>query len=376
MKITGMDFDVIQIPLKEPFYPCWIPGFPQAHNTLNLIRIYTDEGITGISACMALFKESIGLKDLLLPFLINRDPFDTKLFNNILRSATFLGFRLWYIEIAFWDILAKAKNQPLYQWLGSNKDKVKAYASTGEVRETKRRVEDALKIKKMGFQAIKLRAHSMNSEDDIKTVEAVRNALGDDFEIMVDANQGWPVYGLAPFPLWDFKTAFDFCQEMEKLNVKWVEEPLYKHDYDGLAKLRAETNIPIAGGEMNSDLHDFKILMEKGCLDIYQPDCTLSGGITTILEVIELTQKNNLKFTPHTWTNGIGLAANLHMAASAKNCEWIEFPYEPPGWTIEVRDGILKEPLIIDKEGFVHLPQKPGLGIEIDEEILQKYKIS
>lgn len=372
MVINDIDVWSVEIPLKATFWPSWIPGYPQTHNRLTLLRLKTDEGVSGYSAGPAFAKEGKALKELLF-LLFNRDPFNVEEIIRILRNATYLGFRLWFVEVALWDIIGKACGQPVYKLLGGQKNKVKAYCSTGEIREPKKRVEDVLKFKEMGFGAVKLRLHSMDYRKDLKVVEAVREAVGDSMDIMCDANQAWPVHGLGDTPVWDLKTAVTVAKELEKLNVLWLEEPLYKNDYNGLKELRSKVNLQIAGGEMNTDLHEFRDLIANRCYDILQPDATLSTGLWNARKVAGMCEANNLKFIPHTWTNGIGFAANLQLMGATPACEWCEFPYDPPGWTPEGRDALLKEPFLTEKHGFVRVPEKPGLGIEINEEIVQKY---
>lgn len=375
MQIVNVEAIPIEIPLKEPFFPSWLPGYPQNHNRLTLIKVYTDEKITGYSAGVAFLNEGKMFGDLLAPFLIGRDPFAVEEIIPILRNATYLGFRVWFVEIALWDIIGKATKQPIYKLLGGARNKILAYASTGEVREAKRRVEDILHLKEKGFKAAKLRFHSLDYKKDLETAEKVREAVGEDFGLMVDGNQGWPVYGMAPFLKWDFKTALTIAKELKNLNCLWLEEPLYKHDYEHLKLLREKVDLPIAGGEMNADLHEFRDLINMRCFDILQPDATLCTGILNARKVAGMAEAAGIKFAPHTWTNGIGLAANLQIMGAVPNCEWAEYPIEYNSWVPEVRDGILTEPITVGKDGYIKIPDKPGLGIEIDEEKVKKFKV-
>lgn len=374
MHIKDLEMYSVSVPLPGAFYPSWIPGYPQTSNTMTLVRVKTnDPGIEGISAAPALGAEGAGVRELLLPFVMGRDPFNVEQMARTLRNATFLGHRLWFIEVALWDIIGKACGQPVYKLLGGFRDKIPAYASTGEVRPAKQRVKDVLALREQGFRAVKLRFHSETLEKDLAVLREVRDAVGDGMEIMVDANQGWKVTGLGGFLEWDLKTALRAAREMEKLNVRWLEEPLGKNDYRGLAELRRSTSVPIAGGEMNADLHEFRELIENGCLDIVQPDACLSGGILNSIKVAGMAQAHDLQFSPHTWTNGIGLAANLQVMGAVHNCPYCEYPVEPPGWTPEARDAVLSEPIRVDSKGFVAIPQKPGLGIELNEDIIKKH---
>ena len=371
MKIVEVDGYLCHYPLAETFYPTWIPEYPQTQNSCLLLILKTDEGIEGCCSTVSFLDEAKGLVSLLRPFLLNRDPFQIEDLILLLRSASFLGYRGWFVEIALWDIVGKATGQPVQRLLGGGREKIPAYASTGELHPPEQRVEEVLSLKEMGFKAVKLRVKAMGVTDDIDLVEKIREAVGDSMEIMVDANQGWPIHGFGPYPRWSLKRAMEEAAAFEELGVRWLEEPLFKNDYDGYAHLRASTSVPIAGGEFNSDLYEFRDLISGGCLDVVQPDATLGTGILNGKKVAAMAEAYSLEFSPHTWTNGLGLAANLHLMSSVPNCPYCEFPYEPPGWVPQGRDFMLSEPFMIDSEGYIHVPQKPGLGIELDLERIE-----
>jgi L-alanine-DL-glutamate epimerase-like enolase superfamily enzyme len=369
MKITEIDFYLCHYPRPEAFYPSWIPGFPQNNNSALIVVIKTDEGIEGYSAMVGFLSESKGLPEMMRPFMVGRDPFRVENIVQVIRSAHYLGYKAFFMEVAIWDIIGKAAGLPIYKLMGGGDGKVKAYASSGEIMEPEKRLDYVRMIKDMGFKAVKLRIRSMEFEKDIAIVEAVRNEVGDDFDIMVDANQGWPIHlGIQEWPRWDLKRAMRTVLALEDYGVRWIEEPLFKHDFAGMASLRASTTLQIAGGEFNTDLYEFRDLIANGCLDVLQPDVTLSGGILMGKKIAGMAEANNLQFSPHTWTNGLGLAANLQLMGSVMNCPYCEFPFEPPGWVPEARDFMLKEPFSVDKDGFIHLPEGPGLGVELDFE--------
>jgi len=186
---------------------------------------------------------------------------------------------------------------------------------------------------------------------------------------MVDANMGWSVRVMADPPRWSFDRALRVARELEELGgVAWLEEPLDRHDYAGLARLREHTDVPIAGGEFNDGVHELRDLIDRGCLDVVQPDAALATGIRGATEVAAMARERGLQFAPHTWTNGIGMAANLHVMAAVE-ADYCEFPLEPP-WTPAVRDFLLEEP-IDHEDGRVRPPEGPGLGIEIDRDALE-----
>jgi len=370
MKLTKVQVRLFEYAMPRPFHPTWQPLRTTAAR-IHLVEVHTDEGIVGIgSGGVPVRWEVAGL------FLMGQDPFALEQHVANMRSMAFFVGRPWPVEIALWDIIGKATGQPIYKLLGAGTDRIKAYASTGELRGTEARVESAKQIVSEGFRALKLRFHSADWRDDVKTLAAVRKAVGDQIDIMVDANWGWRIAPDRQPNRWDLKTAIAAARAMEEYGVYWLEEPLDAYDYDGLAELRSRlTTLRLAGGELNRGPEEIKTYLDKGCLDVYQPDCTFIGGISTVRKIAAMVEAEGKVFTPHTWTNGVGLVANLHCAAAASRVPYIEFPYDPPNWRPEDRDFIFAEPLRIDPEGFVRLPQGPGLGIELDEEKLKRYEV-
>ncbi len=366
MYIKDIESYLCHYPLPATFYPSWIPDFPQKKNTCIIVIIHTDEGISGISAGVGLSGEAKGIPELIKPFLIGRDPFKVEDHVQTLRSAYMMGYKTFFVEMALWDIIGKAAGLPIHKMWGGGPDKVLAYASTGELHKTQQRVEEVLALREQGFKAVKLRVRWFDPKRDIEYVAAVREAVGDTMDIMVDANQGWPICGTGDWPRWDLKRAMYTARAYGELNVRWLEEPLYKHDYEGLAALRQSTTVRIAGGEFNTDLHEFRDIVNRGSLDIVQPDISLSGGMMMGKKIASFAEAANMQFSPHTWTNGLGMAAALQVVASVPNCPICEFPIEPPGWIPEARDFMLTEPFSIDKKGYVKVPKKPGLGVELN----------
>lgn len=374
MKIDRIELFHVAIPLPKPFYPSWIPGYPQTANRFTLMRVTTDDGVEGLAAGVAFERERQGLGSLLGPYLIGLDPTDIATGRQRIREASFLGWRNYWLEAAFWDVLGKVQGKPVWALLGGERaGRVSVYASTGEVHAPAQRAREAQRLGELGFKTIKLRVHSFDPADDIAQVRAVREAVGTGMKIGVDANQGWRVALIEDAPLWTLDRATDFARACADLNVGWIEEPLDMYAYDELAELRRRSAVPIAGGEMNGGWHEFKIMLEKGSLDIYQPDATMGGGINDAKLVLDACRARGLGFAPHTWTNGLGFLINLHVYAAGPRNHPLEYPYEPPGWVPEARDGILREPILVDGDGTVAVPETPGLGIEIDQEKLARY---
>lgn len=375
MKVDCVELYDVKIPLPSVFYPAWIPGYPQHEVRFTLVRIVTEGGIEGWSAGAAMGREREGLGSLIGPYLIGMNALDIEAIQQRLREASYLGWRNWWIEPAFWDIMGKVNSKPVWELCGGKGGDVSVYASNGEVNTSQKNLEIAINRYEEGFKGIKLRVHSFKEDDDIKQIQETAKQLATKLKIGVDANQGWRVTVIADAPLWNLDRAKRFVDKMAEAGVDWVEEPLPMDDYAHLTELNTYSKVPIAGGELNAGgLSEFKMMIANNCYTIYQPDATFCGGIKQVKEIMGLCLSNGLRFTPHTWTNGIGFAINLAVFASnpERDKELLEFPYNPPSWIPEARDAILTEPLIPQK-GRLKIPEKPGLGIEIDKRALKRY---
>jgi D-galactarolactone cycloisomerase len=378
VKIDRIELFHVAVPLPKPFHPAWIPGYPQTLNRFTLARITTDDGVQGLAAGAAFNREREGLGDLLGPYLIGLDPTDVETGRQRLREAGYLGWRNYWLEAAFWDVRGKVEGKPLWQLLGGDPaalrgKRLPVYASTGEVHPPKRRAEEVLELHEAGFRTVKLRVHSFEENEDIAQIEAVRSAVGDRMRIGVDANQGWRVALVDDAPLWDLSRATRFANACADLDVAWLEEPLDMYAWDELAELRRRAGVPIAGGELNAGWHEFSVMLEKGCFDLYQPDATFGGGISDAVRTMRACRERGLAFSPHTWSNGFSMVVNLHVHAASGDDHPLEYPLEPPGWTPEYRDALLVEPVLADAEGTVAIPDRPGLGIDIDEDLLARH---
>jgi len=224
---------------------------------------------------------------------------------------------------------------------------------------------------------VKLRFHSDDPRDDIRLVEAVRKELGDRLAILVDANQAGPAPGWGGHVQWDFQQALGVALELERLGVVWLEEPLPRHDYAGLRRLRDRlSTLQLAGGENNHGAHEFKLLIDQGCYDVLQPDAVLSEGVYQLRKVAALAEASGLLVAPHTWTHGLGLLANLHLVASIPNSSWFEFPHEPPGWPASALSQMLADKPWIDADGYLAVPRGPGFGFALDEELVERHTVA
>jgi L-alanine-DL-glutamate epimerase-like enolase superfamily enzyme len=284
--------------------------------------------------------------------------------------------RAWMVENALWDIIGKVANMPIYKMWGGFQNRVRAYAAWAELRTPGKAAEDAKFLVEKGIKGVKLRLHHPSMSDDLALVKAVRKSIGDKLTIMVDANQATAPYrtgALRTTSLWNFERAHRMARALEELDVYWLEEPLPLHDYRDLTRLAAAVDIPIAGGEINREIFEFKAFLDQECYDILQPNCTMAEGMFQVRKIAALAEVNHKLCVPHAWVQGPGFYANLQVAASVRNCPWIEFAFDPPVLTPENFHSIIMEPPTIDSEGYVPLPEKPGLGVEINWETVKRF---
>lgn len=378
MRIESVTCRVVDFPLQADFHPAWARGRNQPNLLMVLIELTTDDGVTGIGAAHAGVEAAIAVERFVAPYFIGEDPLFIERLVPVLRDAEILGAPVYGIEVALWDIAGKVAGLPVARMWGGYSDRVTAYCATAEIRSPERRVEDVERMLAEGFRAVKFRFHREDPREDLKVVEAVRAAIGDRIAIMVDANQAGVEPGFGGHTTWGFATALAVARELQHMEVRWLEEPLPRHDYDGLRRLRDKLDtLAIAGGEDNHGLHEFKLLIDRGCYDILQPDALLSEGLGQMRKVAALAEAAGLELAPHTWGNGIGLLANLHLAAAIPNCPYLEFPHDPPsGFVASARDQMLVEPLKIDGDGAVHVPNHPGIGAVLDHERIAHHTVS
>jgi D-galactarolactone cycloisomerase len=361
-------------PLPATFRPSWIPGFPQNENRCTLIRVITENGVEGWSAGPAIGKERAGLGNLIGPYLLGEDATDIHLMQQRLREIGYLGWRNWWIEPAFWDIKAKLAGKPLYELLGGSKQAINLYASTGEVKSGPERVKEANSRFEEGFKAIKIRVHE-DEDADAAQVKTTLAEVGHDMTVGVDANQAWRVTAVSDAPLWDLDRAKRFSDVCADAGVAWIEEPLPMDAYEELTELSQYSRVPIAGGELHTSAYpELAMMIERNCYSIFQPDAIFTGGVAQTLKIAQLCKHEGLTYTPHTWTNGVGMAVNLHvfLASGFAKDSLFEYPFDPPGWVPEGRDAMLEQPFLHDK-AILEPPTEPGLGITIDKRALSKH---
>jgi D-galactarolactone cycloisomerase len=358
VKITRIRVERRTLPLDPPFLAAWDPD-PRSTFEASLVFVDTDEGVTGIGS-----GDTMDGFERFAHHFIGRSALDLAHHQGILEVlARHREGRYWPLEAALWDLAGKAREQPVVELLGGSPANVQAYASTGSQLPPAERAESALALRAEGFAALKLRIDRNRLEDGLAAVRATREAVGDSMEIMVDLNQGWRMPGDRSRPL-DAELVRSTAEELRELDVFWLEEPLPREDVDGYAALRRDLGIRVAGGEMAETPAELEAFEAADALDVYQPDVVLSLGLSRALELGRRVLAAKRWFTPHTWTNGIGLLANLHVVTAAGGGPYVEFPYDPPGWTPERRDFMLAEP-ILARDGYLTVPSRPGLGFDL-----------
>lgn len=364
MKITRIRQSRHRLALDPPFPPAW-DSRPRHAFTVDIVRVETDAGLVGIGAGDPM-PGFAGHEEL----FVGRNPLELDRHFRVIDNLSFHYGRCWPLDVALWDLAGKIMDQPVWRLLGgATGGRLRCYASTGTLRDTRATVAAAQAIVDAGFPAIKLRFHRPDWRDDLKVVEAVRAALGESVRIMVDCNQGWRMPWDTADP-WTLKEALACARELEDLEVFWMEEPLHRADLRGMASLREAVDLRVAGAEMARELHDLDQLVDAGCLDVLQPDAVVIGGITGLSRVFAKARRHGMEIAPHTWGHGIGLLANAHLAAGVGGCPYLEYPYDPPEWTPRRRDFGLDTPVGVDGGGWLALTEEPGLGFTLDEPAL------
>ena len=372
LKIT----DIRVVPLRVvkeagSIEPAWNPGGQMAFQIGggSFVELRTDQGLTGIGP---------GVDPALLPAikqqLLGKDPFDIEEHAARLRyyaaGAAYRGSA--GVDIALWDLVGKACGQPLYKLWGGGKDKVPAYASMVRLSTPEERAQLAAQLAAQGWKAIKLRLHHQSMKEDIRTVELVRRAVGDRMEIMTDANQAQSSGNWQPGVLWDFQRAVETARELQRLRCYWLEEPLPRYAFDRLAELNRLVEVPLAGGENNRGLHEFLEMCRQNVYDILQPESMVSEGVTGLRKIGVLAEAFGKRVVPHHGGRNLGTIAHLHLTASWPHAPYLELLHDPPIGEYTHGFSILRDPPVVDREGYVQVPQKPGLGVEINPDLISR----
>jgi L-alanine-DL-glutamate epimerase-like enolase superfamily enzyme len=367
-RIAAIETRRYRVPFDPPFRAAWDPK-PRTQQEATLVCVRSDDGLEGWAS-----GDALADRELAEQLLVGVDPFRTEVVREVLETIDFHGSRPWTLEAAVWDLVGKTVETPLWRLLGGRQERLLAYASSGELVDPGERARRCVALRDAGIRAVKFRFHLDDWRDDIGVVQAVRDAVGADLAIMVDANQGWRMPGDLE-PRWDVATAAQCARALEELDVYWLEEPLRSDDLDGYHALRRLTSVRLAAGEMVRSAQEARDLVLRGGIDVLQTDVVLSLGVGGCRRAAALADLAGRSWSPHTWTNGYGLLVNLHAALAFSTVPFLEVPYDPPAWSPDRRDWLLPAPLEIGADGTIAPPDGPGLGITPDLDALEGYRI-
>lgn len=358
-----------------------------------LVLVETDVGITGIGESatfgIPLTAYKAVLEDQIAPLLIGEDPLMIEYLWEKLLWNGYAGGRRGIvrgvasaIDIALWDIMGKVCGQPLYRLFGANSNRVNAYASAGFYAEDKNL--DGLKqemdrLAAQGYKAFKMKVgratenshrilrymtsqkNVMSLEEDFERIRTVRKAIGDDSCLMLDMNGAWGI-----------DTIFQAADFLEEMKIYSIEEPICSDDAPGYRRSAdILKTVMISGGENEQGLERYRQLIAGGSLDIVQANLGWSGGFTEVKNIIALCRANHKLFSPHSFFSAVLIAANLHISASQPNVPFIESEENPN----PLRTDILKTPFTRDEDMAFRLPDAPGLGIDLNMDIIEQYHI-
>ena len=387
MKISSIKSHILRYELDKEL------GYSQQyykHRTVHLVEIETDEGITGWGECfgpgnIALANKYI-VEKVIQPLITGEDPINKEYIwhkvYNLLRDSGQKGMpiqALSGIDIALWDILAKKAKLPLYQLLGgktNNKIPVYGYGMMLQKKSVEELCElfkkEANQIKEKNFKAMKMKV-GLGPKEDLKLVSAVREAIGDDFKLMVDANHAY-----------NKNDALYVGRGLDEMEIYWFEEPVAPEDYDGYKELKEKLKTNIAGGEAEFTKYGWNQLIKNNCIDIAQPEVCGLGGITEYLKVSALAQSNFIPIVNHVWGSALSVAVNLHLLTSLPDMPGGLFPtksmleFDTTEKNIFITDlaeekfSILDQ--VKDKDGFASPLENIGIGINPKKEFIKEYE--
>lgn len=365
MRITDLAISVIANPYSE-MVTSGVKGGRAAHDIVFL-EVKTDEGLEGQAFAWGgrsglATAHLIG--SILRPLLINENPLDRELlWQKVRQMDRWWGFLPIYahgpVDVALWDLGAKAAGLPLYRFLGAYRTKLPAYASSLILPNVEAFVEQAKQYRRNGYRAYKVHPWG-DPVRDVEVYRALRSELGEEMVLMTD-----PVAG------YNQQQALRVGRELEKLNYHWFEEPLSDYDIYGYQELSRALDIPIAGVESApGGLFGATQYLTQRAVDIVRSDVSWKGGVTGLMKTAALCEAFGVNCEVHTTTNALLDAANLHVSCAIRNCEYFEvlIPQEPFCFGV-------KNPISIDADGYVHVPQGNGLGVDLDMDALDNYKI-
>lgn len=347
--------------------------------TIMILEIITEDGISGFGEAFgnAFINKAI-IDNAYAPKLIGQNIFDSsKIWDelyNLLRDNGQKGScieALSAVDNALWDLKGKYTHLPVYQLMGgARRKRIMPYAtglyhSKSDTLE-KDLVEEAVSYVDAGFRALKMKI-GFGVENDINMVKQVRNAIGKDITLMVDANHAYNAL-----------SATKLAREIEQYEIAWFEEPVPPEDIEGYKQVKNATTIPLSGGEAEFTSYGFKRLIDERAVDILQPDCCITGGLTEFLKIIAMAKIQNIQCYPHVWGTGIAVSVGLNAAFAMpdfpESLNPSEVYFELDRTPNIFREQISKNKLHIEN-GYIALPKFEGLGLEIDRDLIKEYQI-
>lgn len=387
MKITEVEAIPMSVPIENKVgAPISIPHAQEIADVVfgayrtTLVRVSTDEGVQGVGECMVRLAPlaTAAVIDEIAPVLIGKDPRDTRylwelMYGLMMNRGHQKGFfieAISGIDIALWDIAGKARDEPIYRLLGgAQRSKLRSYASSLRFRPLPDTFERIAELRAAGFDAFKIKIgrEDFDPRADLAFVRAIREHVGGETTLMVDANCG---YSLG--------TSVTVARELRDLDILWFEEPLAPDDYAGYQELRRRSDVMIAGGETAFTRYGFQNLLERRCLSIIQPNASRSGGIGECSAVAWMADAAGVAYAPHTGSSSaVAMAAAQHLAAATPN--FLIYEYMVSDWSATqknpLRDDLVAGDPIRVEDGHIPLPAGPGLGIELNESVVQRYRI-
>lgn len=379
MKITEVTCHLLQSKVEKPFTSA--RGWLYTTRASCIVEVSTDAGITGWGECYgpAAVNKTI-VETQYRQRLIGRDPFDVEvvwedLYNRVkdygLTGMTIAA--LSGVDIALWDIIGRVTGKPIHKLIGgAHRTEVQAYATGLYFIDMDRLVEEAVEeaegYARQGFRAIKMKIGLGDPRKDLARVKAVRDAIGPDIQLAVDANHCFTV-----------PQAIRLGRAMEPLDLMWFEEPISPEDHDGYVEVTRALDMAVAGGENDFTRWGFRDVIARKAMDIVQPDVCGAGGISECRKIAAMASAHGVECVPHAWGSAIGLAATLQFIAALPDMPQAFRPI-PPMLEFEqtpnpLRDELAKEP-IVQHHGIVRIPDGPGLGIEVDRAALARWKVA
>ncbi len=407
MKIAEVEAFLMSCPLPQPLrLPFWGGERTILKRDAMLIRVKADNGLIGYAPGPAHERATDEIRNVIRPFLLGKDPRqwakliftgapafpkrglktedsrlntqDSTLETQDSRPETqdsklLLTYRA--VEIALMDLAARFDGCALSEMIGGRKrDRIKLYGSAGMYMSPARFAEEAAAIAGLGFTAYKMRP-ALGPEDDLETVRQMRAAVGPDFGLMIDAHSWWRMGDRS----YSFETVAGLARAMAEFHPVWLEEPLPPDDHAAYRELRAAKTLPIATGEHEPDEAGFLDLAQSGAADYIQMDVCCQGGFPMGQRIFAAVAAKGLRFAFHSWGTALEVLAAAHLGVCwpAEVVEWLEYPCysnsgRPGMYPFPLADEILCEPLAIEK-GDLIVPRGPGLGLEINESVVEKY---